>query len=108
MEDFAEPELNNLAKNINCICRTVDGFLIAVESAMASIGEGDLSHRVPDTYEGAFGSVARNVNESIDKLAELVSEIRGATGVMMNATKNISDSAVSLSRRTEAQAASLE
>lgn len=108
VEDFAEPELNNLAKNINCICRTVDGFLIAVESAMASIGEGDLSHRVPDTYEGAFGSVARNVNESIDKLAELVSEIRGATGVMMNATKNISDSAVSLSRRTEAQAASLE
>lgn len=107
-EDFAEPELNNLAKNINSICRTVDGFLIAVEGAMAPIGNGDLSHRVPDTYQGAFGSVARNVNESIGRLAELVSEIRGATGVMRSATDNISESAVSLSQRTEAQAASLE
>lgn len=108
VEDFAEPELNNLAKNINCICKTVGAFLTAVEGAMAPIGNGDLSHRVPDLYDGAFGRVARNVNESIDKLAELVLEIRGATGVIMSATKDISDSAESLSRRTEAQAASLE
>ncbi|MGZ5538059.1 MAG: methyl-accepting chemotaxis protein [Chthoniobacterales bacterium] len=90
---------------------------VAADLALQEIGqrvigaakENDLTQRVPlDGMTGAVALLCGGVNSLLDKMTEVVSEIKMSSVEVSKASMEISASSTDLSQRTEEQAASLE
>ncbi|HMM77948.1 MAG TPA: methyl-accepting chemotaxis protein [Gammaproteobacteria bacterium] len=98
--------------------RIVEGFndtLDAIATPLAdtrrvveALAEGDLTQRVEVDARGDFAVLRDAMNGSLDKLVATVDEIRRAATSMRTATGEIASGNQDLSRRTEAQALSVE
>jgi methyl-accepting chemotaxis protein len=73
-----------------------------------SLAGGDLSVRVDQAVGGSFARMRDAFNGTMQRLAELVSDIQLASAAMNQSTEIISSGAQELSGRTESQASSLE
>jgi methyl-accepting chemotaxis protein len=92
-------------KNAAILAEAVEETKIIIESAKA----GDLSSRVP--LEGKTGSIASlcdGVNALMDKMTEIIIQVREAGETINTAAGEISSGNNDLSSRTEQQASSLE
>ena len=70
-------------------------------------GDGDLTYRLP--AQGAeFGQVATSLNGFIQKLHDIVTDVRNGTLTIASASEEIAAGNLDLSSRTEQQASSLE
>ena len=114
----------NLAQRIDtsstlgffCYLSTAINELLAVTeravkdtgSVIASVAHGDLSSTVDAEYEGSFGQLKSDVNTTIHKLTEVVSEISNSAELVKTRSAEISVSTGNVSERTERQAANLE
>ena len=47
---------------------------------LAALAHGDLTERISADYQGSFGELKTNANETVEQLAEIVTEIQAATG----------------------------
>lgn len=82
--------------------------LEAMERALASLAEGDLTGRITADLKGPFAKFKNNFNVVLARLQETMKVVRvGAGGIRTSATE-ISQAADELSMRTEKQAANLE
>ncbi|MGB0497477.1 MAG: methyl-accepting chemotaxis protein [Rubricella sp.] len=106
--DSKQDSLNRIAENVNRLVQTVESGIAATQSAIESLAAGDLTRRMDGQFKGAFATLQTNVNGTVARLAELVSDIQITAHEVNQAIADIADEAKSLSRRTEAQAASLE
>ena len=106
--DAVTPENRDIAKAVNDICRIVGGFLGTLDTVIGAMAQGDLTHRMDPGFQGRFLDLATGVNSTIDRLRELVSEIKDTGAELRRSTTEIADSAGNLSARAESQAASLE
>ncbi|MDH5352963.1 MAG: methyl-accepting chemotaxis protein [Gammaproteobacteria bacterium] len=97
-----------LAQNLNGMLDVLSGTFADVNRVMSTLSTGDLSHKITSDYEGIFGEAKENVNNTINRLSEIVSEIRGATDEIVSGSEEISSGNNSLSARTEQQASALE
>ncbi|TDG03528.1 methyl-accepting chemotaxis protein [Paraburkholderia guartelaensis] len=81
-----------------------------VHRAMASIGSGtgDLTQRLPDGGSDEVGDIARSFNSFVDKLSDVIRQIRDASESVSMASGEIAAGNQDLSSRTESAAASLE
>jgi len=69
----------------------------------------DLTHRIPmEGKSGELAALCGGVNDLLDSMTAIMTEIKGASNEVSNAAKEISSSTTDLSQRTEEQAASLE
>ena len=105
---FADAELNTLAEGLNRLVETVEAGLGETGRVMGRIAAGDLTERMRGAFEGAFASLQRDVNATVERLGELVAEIAAASGDIASATEEIAASARQVSSRAEQQAAALE
>jgi methyl-accepting chemotaxis protein len=90
---------------------TLDAMVTPVNEAktvLAGLAEGDLRRRVEGSYEGEFAALAQSINTSVEKLVEMVGQIRVAATSMGGSTNEISKGNQDLSQRTEQQASALE
>ncbi|WP_224705728.1 methyl-accepting chemotaxis protein [Devosia aquimaris] len=106
--DFSDAELNGLAASVNGLVETVDRGLAETGSVLSAIANTDLTHRVTGHYEGAFGALKDNTNAVAEKLADIVSQLRGTSRSLKTATSEILAGANDLSERTTRQAATIE
>ncbi|MBT8475272.1 MAG: HAMP domain-containing protein [Alphaproteobacteria bacterium] len=105
---FAEPELQALADGINRMAENVDGAMSETTRVLARLASGDVSEKMEGVYQGAFETLKTSVNETMDNLGQLVSEItRQCDGVGVEAS-SVTKQSDALARRAEQQAASLE
>lgn len=74
---------------------------------MRKVAEGDLSVQV-QTRSGDASSLLSALHGMVDRLSNLVNEVRGAADAINIATQDIAQGNSELSRRTEEQASSLE
>jgi methyl-accepting chemotaxis protein len=98
----------NLTNGLNSLTSTANVGLTDVLRVLNLMAEGNLTNKIEDDYEGIFGSLKDSVNTTINKLMEVISEIRGASVTLRNGASEIATGNADLSKRTEEQASSLE
>ncbi|KWO62073.1 methyl-accepting chemotaxis protein [Burkholderia ubonensis] len=95
---------------VGAITATAFRRLSLVRQAMAAIGSGsgDLTQRLPADGGDEVTDIARSFNSFVDKLQEVMQQIRDASESVRTAANEIAAGNQDLSSRTEAAAASLE
>jgi methyl-accepting chemotaxis protein len=104
----SEPELRQLVDGINQINAVVDRATAELREVLSAVAEGDLTRSVDSQYEGRLRDLRDAVNETVRKLATVVSTIQETAIEAANASVEINTGANDLARRTEQQASSLE
>jgi len=106
--DYADPELNTLAQSVNNLVETVDRGIGETGSVLAALADADLTKRMNGQYAGALARLKDDTNAVGDKLADVVSQLRGTSRTLKTATGEILAGANDLSERTTKQAATIE
>ncbi len=85
-----------------------DAAIAALGQALSHLARGDLTARLDTRFAEAYEALRSDYNTAAGKLADALGVIEGRVGGVRAGSDQIADAAVSLSRRTERQAASLE
>jgi methyl-accepting chemotaxis protein len=72
------------------------------------LSDGDLGYQLSTPFAQEFESLRADFNTAVDKLRRTLSAVAQATGAIDGGSRELSQSASDLSKRTEQQAASLE
>ena len=97
-----------VARTINGLVEVVSTSIETVQAVLAGFADGDLSERVDAELKGLFGQLKRDTNTSVERLSEMVGNIRQAVAAMNTAAAEIASGNSDLSTRTEQAAANLE
>lgn len=98
----------DLSKGINQLMNVFDQVITDTATALGSMAQGNLTQKIESDYEGSFGQLKNDVNTTIDKLTEVMSEISNSATSVLSSSQEIAQGNVDLSQRTEQQASSLE
>ena len=80
----------------------------ALGKGLSQVSGGDLTVRVDQAFEGAYGRIRDDFNAAMESLRRTLQTIAAATDPLRRGSDEIATAADELSRRTEQQAASLE
>ncbi|WP_031548728.1 methyl-accepting chemotaxis protein [Parvularcula oceani] len=105
---FNDPELNELASNLNALVGTVKNGLDEAIVVLEAIKHSDLTRRIDSHFEGSLGDLRDGVNYSADGLAEVITGLKSASDGVGTSMAELRESVVELSRHTTEQAATLE
>ena len=106
--EFADAELNTLARSVNSLVETVDRGLGETGEVLSALADTNLTRRVRGDYEGAFARLKADTNAVAEKLGEIVGQLRQTSSALKTATGEILSGANDLSERTTRQAATIE
>ncbi|MEM9100351.1 MAG: methyl-accepting chemotaxis protein [Pseudomonadota bacterium] len=106
--ELPDEELNQLAKGVNRLLETVQFGVGETGRVMEAVASGDLKERMSGDLQGDFADLKRNVNETVERLSDLVGQIASTTEDVRSGSEQISSSAQDLAQRAEQQASSLE
>lgn len=97
-----------LSESMNKLLVTSETSLNEVARVLSALAKGDLTDKITNEYHGTFGQLKYDVNTTVDKLQEIVSQIKGTADNISTATQEIALGNTDLSQRTDEQASSLE
>jgi methyl-accepting chemotaxis protein len=108
--DLSDKEgfMRELSQNVNGLVETSDKGLQEVVRMLEALARGDLTERIVNDYQGAFGQLRDDSNATAEKLGQIIREIKEATDTINTASQEIASGNSDLSQRTEEQASSLE
>ncbi|TYT26339.1 HAMP domain-containing protein [Luteimonas viscosa] len=98
----------DMLEGLNTLMTSADHGLDEIGSLLAAVADGDLGQRITVSLPGQFSRVADDANRTVDRLADIVGQIRSGSDAINSAASEIAAGNDDLSRRTEQQAASLE
>ena len=98
----------NLSQNVNRLMATSEDGLNEVLRVLAALAQGDLTQTIDKEYAGTFGELKTASNETVDKLASIVTDVINATDALSNASEQVSATSQALSQAASEQAASVE
>jgi methyl-accepting chemotaxis protein len=98
----------SLGEGINRLLNVVSDTFEDIARVMGAMAQGDLTQKITKEYQGVFASVQDDVNTTIDRLQEIVGQIRESTDMISTGSAEIVNGNNNLSERTEQQASSLE
>ncbi|MDO9142042.1 MAG: methyl-accepting chemotaxis protein [Methylobacter sp.] len=100
--------LRELGEGLNQLLYTSETGLNEVVRVLSALSRGDLTETITNEYCGTFGQLKNDSNTTVEKLKQIVNQIRMATDNISAGAKEIAHGNNELSYRTEQQAASLE
>lgn len=100
--------MRTLAEGMNALTSTANDSLTAVVRFFASLAEGDLRQRIEGRFQGMFGTIQHDANQTTDRLYGTVQQIAESADAIRSAAQEIAAGSHDLSERTEQQASSLE
>ncbi|WP_198264852.1 methyl-accepting chemotaxis protein [sulfur-oxidizing endosymbiont of Gigantopelta aegis] len=106
--DQFEGFMKDLSTGMNTMLDEIVRPIHGVAEVIKALEEGNLVKRMDGEYSGEFASLQETMNQSMDNLLKMVSEIRGSSSHISSAANEISQGNTDLSQRTEQQASSLE
>lgn len=114
--DFAKRiDLNNkdgfkktLSEGINRMLDATQVGLNDVVRVLSSLSKGDMTKRITAEYQGMFGQVKRDVNSTIERLTEVIQDVRTNSDTLNNAAQEIAKTSQSISGGASTQAAGVE
>ncbi|MDZ4077919.1 MULTISPECIES: methyl-accepting chemotaxis protein [Hydrocarboniphaga] len=106
--DGKEGFFRQLAESMNHLLETSSSGLDEVARVLGALAHGDLTQTISGDYQGTFGKLRDDANQTVEQLTQIVSQIKTATDTINVAAREIANGNNDLSARTEQQAASLE
>jgi methyl-accepting chemotaxis protein len=106
--DDKEGIFREICDGMNRIGEAADAGLGAVRTALDRMARGDLSHRMPDAFEGVFAEIARTMNETCESLSRTLMRIASSAERVDASSLTIAGSARDISQRSETNAARIE
>ena len=106
--DGKEGFFKQLAEGMNQLMETSSVVLNEVVRVLSALAKGDLTEKITNEYHGTFGQLKGDSNLTVEKLSDIVNQIRESTESINTASKEIAQGNTDLSSRTEEQASSLE
>jgi methyl-accepting chemotaxis protein len=100
--------LGKVAGGINQLLDAFDTVLKDTGASLHALAKGDLRKKIERAYAGRYDLLKTDLNGTVDKLCSVVRDINAATGEVKHISHELSVGNMSLSQRTEQQAASLE
>ncbi|WP_374341047.1 methyl-accepting chemotaxis protein [Methyloversatilis sp.] len=97
-----------LAEGLNGLVEQVSVSLSDVAQVLNAVANGDLDRRIERDYAGTFGQLKEDTNATVERLREVVGQIKESTEAINTAAREIAAGNSDLSARTEEQASSLE
>jgi methyl-accepting chemotaxis protein len=97
-----------MGEGLNVLVQTTGESVRDVVDVMLALSEGDLTRTIERDYQGAFGEMKRYVNQTVEKLSSVVTEVNGGAEALASASEEVSATAQSLSQAASEQAAGVE
>lgn len=97
-----------LAMGLNQLVEVAEDVLGNTEVVLEALSNGDLTKKIEADYQGSFGKLKNDANSTVDKLTEIITEIRNSAASVSSGAQEISGGNIDLSQRTEEQASALE
>ncbi len=109
----ADPDKHygDFRKVIQGMNATLESVVVPVNeviSVLAGVEQGDLTRSVDGNYQGDLRTFKNTVNNAVNKMASIITEVLAATDALSNASDQVSATAQSLSQASSEQAASVE
>lgn len=101
-------QLNLIKTNLNSSLNVINDVFSETETVLQSMSQGTINVKVESEFPGRFDVLKTNINATVAKLTEVVNEIKQSATTVLSSAEDIAQGNVSLSQRTEQQAASLE
>ncbi|MDH3665025.1 MAG: methyl-accepting chemotaxis protein, partial [Alphaproteobacteria bacterium] len=98
----------NIANRINGLNDTVRQATDELGTMLAAMAKGDLGKRITADFQGKFGELKDNANNTAEQLTTIVAKIQAATSEVENAASEINTGTDDLANRTEQAASNLE
>jgi methyl-accepting chemotaxis protein len=98
-------------KIVEGVNATLDGVIVPLNEAMAVLAgmeNGDLTKTVKGDYKGQLKEFKDTVNNTVEKLAQIIGEVNDTAETLGSATGQVSTTAQSLSQASSEQASSVE
>ncbi len=105
---YPDADIQRIAANFNGVLDTVGSALGEAGHVLSALAQTDLTQRMEGEYRGDFASLRDDTNLVGDKLTALVTQLRGTSHTLRNATGEILSGANDLAERTTRQAATIE
>ncbi|MGV8939291.1 MAG: methyl-accepting chemotaxis protein [Allorhizobium sp.] len=86
----------------------VNAVVQRLEQALGELADGNVSHRIKETFHGGLDQLRISYNASVENLESVLGQAGQVVQTIYGGTGQISDANHELSTRTERQAASLE
>ncbi len=106
--DNKEGLVKNLGTGMNELMERSSVGLAEVVRVLAALARGDLSEKITNSYDGTFGELKDACNTTVEKLSEIIAEVRSTADALTTASGEVSSTAQSLSQAASTQAASVE
>ncbi|MBQ0719102.1 MAG: PAS domain-containing protein [Gammaproteobacteria bacterium] len=97
-----------LASGLNLVMGTTETSLNDVLRVLQSLAGGDLTQRIEAEYEGLFGALKSDLNITIEKLAEVLTNVNSSVTNIASSAEEVSSTAQTLAQGASEQAASVE
>lgn len=107
-KDYDNADLNRFAAQVNELVSSVDRGIAETRRVISALAEGDLTENMRGEFQGAFGELKDNVNQTMNNLRSVLGEVRTAIDTINGGAGEMRIASGDLSKRTEQQAASLE
>lgn len=100
--------LRHLGADINQLMQTSETSLNEIVRVFNALSRGDLTETIRNDYSGIFGQLKDDSNTTVEKLKDIVNQIKATADGIDTGAKEIASGNNNLSHRTEQQASSLE
>lgn len=99
---------HRLCQSINNLVGTFESITGDIVRVLDAVSHGDLDKSIEKEYQGTYGALKNDLNNTVNKLKEIVTGIKQSSVLVNQGADEISRGNLNLSGRTESQAASLE
>lgn len=100
--------LLRLSEGINNMVDVSENMINDTIRVLNAVSHGNLNEKIEAEYKGTFNQLKTDVNNTINKLTDIMKSIKESSDLVSTAAGEISRGNMDLSQRTESQAASLE
>lgn len=97
-----------LANGVNKLVDVMEKVISDSSHVLAALSTGNLTKNVEQEYQGEFGKLTSDVNMTIERLTDIVSNIKQTSTQMSDDVEEIARGNNNLSERTKQQASNLE
>jgi methyl-accepting chemotaxis protein len=101
-------EFRKIVEGVNATLDGVIGPLNEAISVMEDIERGDLTRNIKGNYQGQLEDFKETVNNTVAKLAQIITDVNATAETLSAATTQVSATAQSLAQASAEQAASVE
>jgi methyl-accepting chemotaxis protein len=97
-----------VSNGVNQILELSEEGLNELRRMLEALSNGDLSQRINKPFTGIFGELKNYANNTVDKISDVIKEVRNNVDQLVNAAEQVSATAQSLSQSSSQQAASVQ